>query len=234
MIAAADIETEILVDIGECALDTDADIALSGARAILNDDERARASSFVFARDAERFVRGRGYLRTRLGAWLGMAPRHVPIAAGRHGKPYVEGHGVRFNLSNCGALAVLAIAEDVEVGIDLEGVDGADSFEAELAGLADLCLNDEEQAALAAAPREGRVRRFLSYWTAKEALMKLTGEGFALDPLDIALQLSDGRPVGYRRPNLPEADLRFVRLSHPDAVCCLATGRYQEKVFMRV
>jgi 4'-phosphopantetheinyl transferase len=164
-------------------------------------------------------------MRRMLGAHLGLAPRDVPIAAGPHGKPFVEGSAVRFNLSNCGPLAVLAVASGVEVGIDLEGVGRADRFEAELEGLSHQCLNAAERSALQQAPPNLRVRRFLSYWTAKEARMKLTGEGFGLDPLDIDLVLSGGLPVGYRRPLAPDAELRFVTLSDPGAICCLAIAR---------
>jgi hypothetical protein len=53
--------------------------------------------------------------------------------------------------------------------------------------------------------------------------MKLTGEGLSLDPLDISLELQDGQPVAYARPQKPRAELEFVSLSHAQAVCCLAT-----------
>jgi phosphopantetheinyl transferase len=92
-------------------------------------------------------------------------------------------------------------------------------------GLARLCLTGEERRALKRVPGPARTRRFLSFWTAKEARMKLTGEGMRLEPRTIALDLSDGQPVGYRRPRTPAAELRFVRLSRPDAICCVALVR---------
>ena len=82
-----------------------------------------------------------------------------------------------------------------------------------------------EVAALADLPTDVRVRRFLSFWTAKEARMKLTGEGLSLDPLDISLKLRDGEAVAYARPQEPHAELQFVSLSHAQAICCLATAR---------
>ena len=216
---------ETAVDIGECRLDGDEDIAIEAAWSWLSTEERARAAEFVFERDRCRFVRARGYLRSRLGARLGLSPRDVPIAIGADGKPFVEGYDLSFNLSHSGAHAVLAISAAGAVGIDLEVEDRADGLGSQIDGLADLCMTGEEQAALAAASPERRVQRFLSYWTAKEARMKLSGEGFALDPLQISLELSKGRPVGYRRPRGRRADLRFVPLSRPDAVCCVAVWR---------
>ena len=221
--------TGAAIDIGECRLDTDADIALDEAYADLNDEERTRAAGFVFERDRDRFVRTRGYLRRRLGAFVGAAPKDVPIAVGDDGKPFLEGRGANFNLSHSGSLAVVAVTHGGEVGIDLETLDRSDGLDDQLADLARLCMTGEEQDALAGLAPERRVWRFLSYWTAKEARMKLTGEGMALDPRSIALKLSDGRPVGYLRPRGLRADLRFVPLSRPDAICCLAIRRDGER-----
>ena len=95
----------------------------------------------------------------------------------------------------------------------------------QLDGLSRMCMTVDEQDALAASPPDERIARFLSYWTAKEARMKLMGEGMSLEPQTISLELADGRPVGYLRPLAPEAELRFVPLAHPDAVCCLAVRR---------
>jgi len=217
--------TGIAVDIGECRLDGDDNVAVEAAWSWLCDEERARAAEFVFEHDRCRFVRARGYLRSRLAARLRLSPRDVPIAVGADGKPFVEGHDLSFNLSHSGAHAVLAISAAGEVGIDLEVEDRGDGLGGQIDGLVDLCMTGQEQAALAASPPERRVRRFLSYWTAKEARMKLSGEGFALDPLQISLELAKGRPVGYRRPRGRRADLRFVPLSRPDAICCLAVWR---------
>jgi 4'-phosphopantetheinyl transferase len=219
------VEDGLRIEIGECRLDTDADIALDAAHADLSDDERRRAAAFVFDRDRDRFVRAHGYLRRRLGSRLQLAPKDVPLAVQDGGKPIVDGHDISFNLSHSGARAVVAMTRGSEIGIDLETVDRFDPIEDELDGLAQSCLTAEEQVALAALPSARRVRRFLAYWTAKEARMKLSGEGMALQPRAISLKLSRGRPVGYLRPSGLRASLRFIPLSDPDTVCCLAVRR---------
>lgn len=219
--------------IGECSLDTDVDIALDAAYAPLSADERRRAASFVFARDGERFVRAHGYLRQKLGSFIQVAPKDVPLAVQDGGKPFVDGHDISFNLSHSGARAVVAMTRGGDIGIDLETVDRFDRIEDELDGLARSCLTDEERGALDALPPRRRVRRFLAYWTAKEARMKLTGEGMALEPRNIALRLSNGRPVGYLRPRGPRAGLRYIPLSDADTVCCLAVWRGGEAASSR-
>lgn len=230
MSAGAIVQAASRVDVSECCLDTDADITLDEAYACLDGEERTRAASFVFEQDRVRFIRAHGYVRRRLGALLDVAPKDVPIVAGDGEKPFVEGRPLSYSLSHSGSHAVLAITRGEEIGIDLEILDRSDSLDDQLDGLARLCLTDKEQEALSAAPPERRARRFLSYWTAKEARMKLTGEGMTLEPRAIALRLSRGRPVGYLRPRGPGADLRFIPLSRPDAICCLAVHHSDRQV----
>ena len=218
-------DTNVRIEIGECRLDSDIDIDLASAAASLSGEEKVRAAGFMFPRDRDRYVRGRGYLRRRLGAFLGLAAEAVPIAQTEQGKPFVERSGVRFNLSHSGSRVVVAVSHDAELGIDLERIDRWDRLDDQLDGLAQMCLTASEQSALADVPRSRRTRRFLSFWTAKEARMKLTGEGLGLDPTAIALKLEDGRPAGYQRPLFPTAELRFVRLSRPGDICCVAVAR---------
>lgn len=213
------------VEIGECRLDTDADIVLADAQACLDAPEAARAARFIFPRDRDRFVRAHGYVRRRLGAFLRMPAAEVPIVGGEGEKPFVDGRPVSFSLSHSGSTAVLAVAAGGDLGVDVETLDRSESLAADLEGLCDFCLTATERAAVFATSRDQRIRRFLSYWTAKEARMKLLGEGMALAPHTISLALADGAPVGYLRPRAPKADLRFVRLSRPDAICCLAVRR---------
>lgn len=220
------------IEVGECSLDDGQDIDLGEAWAVLDPDERERAAAFIFARDRDRFVRAHGYLRRRLGAFLDLPPSAVPIVAPKDEKPFVEGRHVDFSLSHSGAHAVLAVSDAGDIGIDLELLDWSQRFADDLGVLAQSCLTAREQDALAEAEGPARVRRFMAYWTAKEARMKLTGQGLALEPQEIELELHDGAPAAYLRPCAPDADLRFLSLSHPDAICCL-TIRREPGIFTR-
>lgn len=213
------------LDIGECVLDSDVDIALDEAAALLDPRECLRAASFAFESDRDAFVRSHGFLRRRLGAFLNVAPAEIRIVVQPGKKPFVDGRPVEFSMSHSGSRAVVALARGCEIGIDLEVHDQSIALDDHFEGLVEMVLGREEQDAILATSADRRVRRFLSYWTAKEARMKLTGEGLSLDPQAISLDLIDGVPVGYRRPVWPAADLEFIALSRPDAVCCLATGR---------
>lgn len=205
---------------------------------MLTPDEIARADRFVFARDRARFIAGRAFLRRSLGQALGLAPRRVALTSLGRGKPVlVAGSaagsgaapgGLQFNLSHADGLAVLALSDRGPVGVDVERAAARSRLAEDLDLLAPRVLCPDEIAALAAAPASGRLALFLAFWTAKEARMKLTGEGLALDPRRIALALGpDGWPRGYRTPAAPpyapQAQLWPVALpADPAAICHLA------------
>ncbi len=188
-----------------CRIDDDRDIPLDRARGWLSAPEADRADRFRFPRDRDRFVRGRGFLRRELAERLGCDPGAVRLDEGAAGKPFLIGGGPRFNLSHSGGLAALALCDDRDVGLDIE-VEGRDVGGIGGTGsMIDLCFCAPEAAAIRAAPDPEAC--FLRFWTAKEARMKLTGEGMRLEPRSIVLAHRDGRVTGYLRPAVPPAEL---------------------------
>lgn len=214
----------VSVRVEEFCLDTDADISLCAARLALSTNETERAQRFVYDLHRDRFVRGRGYLRRRLSGHLGCAPADVPLVQGSRGKPELATGSVAFNLSNSADRAVLALTWVGMVGIDLELLSRTDSLRRDVTRLAKSCMTPAEQGILADLPDYARPRRFLEFWTAKEARMKLTGDGMHLDPRDISLTLQDGSPVGIETPRIPPCALEYVDLGRLGAICCLATS----------
>lgn len=210
------------IEIGECDLDSDREIAFDEAWVLLSDEERARAAKFVFEQDCRRFSRARGYLRRRLGSILHLCPADIPITTAAGGKPFVEGERINFSLSHSGSLAVFAFSVDFLVGIDLELRDRDDRLVRNLDTVVESCLTNDERSAFFSLPMDQRPWGFLEFWTAKEARMKLTGEGLALQPSAISLELENGKPVGFTQPLLPSAQLQSVSLATPGAVCCIA------------
>jgi 4'-phosphopantetheinyl transferase len=145
---------------------------------VLSPEERERAGRFRFARDRNRFVLGRSFLRTLLGTYTGEAPARVRLEAMEAGKPFLAGRSdLHFNLSHCEDRGVLAVANR-PVGVDLERVrevPEADAIAARLFG-------DREVEALRAFPSAERSEAFLRCWTRKEAYVKGRGVGL-LTPL---------------------------------------------------
>ncbi len=212
------------IGLAQCHLDDDRDIALTKAWQLLSGDETARAQRFHFDRDRNRYARGRGFLRSMLGQVCGQDPAGLIFGTGAQGKPFLQNSDLAFNLSHSRDLAVLAISRSGPLGLDLEFIDRA----ADIAGLARTCLTPGETDVLAALPEAQRRARFFAFWTAKEARMKLTGEGLSLPPQQITLDLQDGFPVGYLEPKTPAAQAIFLDLGHPAALCCLALADGQK------
>jgi 4'-phosphopantetheinyl transferase len=90
--------------------------------AILTEEERSRAARFHFERDRLRWTHARSALRAVLGQHLGTAPLDVRFAFGPHGKPAVE--GVEFNISHSRGWAMIAVAGEAPVGVDIEAIRG--------------------------------------------------------------------------------------------------------------
>ena len=134
--------------------------------------ERERAARL---RDPGPWTVARGALRELLGARLGVAPADVRLASGPHGKPEIAGSPLRFNLSHTRSLAVIAVADGFEVGVDVERLDRRSSAVART-------LTAAESAALAAAGDERHVE-LLRVWCRKEALAKAIGGGLGWEPL---------------------------------------------------
>lgn len=210
------------IQLSLCRLDDDQDIPLAQALASLSDQEHSRAMRFRFKQDQMRFMRGRGFMRRALGHQLGMRAADVPLIEGAYNKPALRCQGPGFNLSHSGPLAVLVIRDTGSVGVDLEVADRAVDPQSVARG----CFQAHERAALRAVPKAAQSACFLTFWTAKEALMKLTGAGLFLDPKSIGLRLQDGLPFavpcGFDAPSNHRAVSLFFPDLGPDHVVAVA------------
>jgi 4'-phosphopantetheinyl transferase len=141
------------------------DVAPDDYSATLADDERARSARLRFEHDRRRFIVARGALRTLLGRYLGIHPAAIRFVYNSYGKPELSpdlSSGLRFNLSHSADLALIAIAADAAVGVDVEQI----RPQPDAAAIGSLHLNDQA---------------FFRWWTRKEAYVKARGEGLELD-----------------------------------------------------
>jgi 4'-phosphopantetheinyl transferase len=86
--------------------------------------ERERAESLLRPLARRRWVASRWALRGVLGRYLDAKPAEVGLRLRERGKPALPdpAHPLRFNLSHSGELALIAVVEELEVGIDVEGL----------------------------------------------------------------------------------------------------------------
>lgn len=147
--------------------------------AILAFDERNRSARFRFERDRRRFTVAHGILRDLLGRYLQTPPGRISYVYNEFGKPDLGpefGGRLKFNLSHSAGLALIAIAADADVGVDLEYM-RAQSDHAEVARR---FFSAAEVDQLIALPNHLYDEAFFSCWTKKEAYVKARGDGLAI------------------------------------------------------
>ncbi len=149
--------------------------------------ERERAASFLREEPGRRWVAARWALRRVLGRYLGEPAAEIELELG-HGKPRLrDGDGIEFNLSHSNGLALVAVAEGREVGVDVELIEpGRD-----LTALAERALPREDAAAVRAASAPERPAVFYAAWTRHEARLKCFGVGPGA-PANLQLTTSEG------------------------------------------
>lgn len=154
---------------------------------VLTDEERARCARLIFERHRVRFARARRALRELLAhslreiAGLELTASQISLTAEHRGKPCLapEQRLIEFNLSHSHELALLAISQRGQLGVDLERVDERRDIE----GLSRYAFSPREQAALAATAPAQRRAAFFRIWTRKEAYLKALGMGLHI-PLE--------------------------------------------------
>ena len=154
--------------------------------ALLQPDEVSRANRFYFEKDRNRFVIARGFLRLLLGRYLETQPARLMFSYGAYGKPSLEGdQTLRFNMSHSHLMALYAVTEGCEIGVDVERI-RADFTSDDIARR---YFSPFEVESLCGLPSTDRVAGFFRCWTRKEAYIKATGRGLsqALDGFDVTL-----------------------------------------------
>src|SRR3954452_17172159 len=123
-------------------------------------------------RQGARWANARAGLRKVLAGYLGEDPAALRIRD--EGKPRLEPPSpLRFNLSHSGDLAIVAVATEREVGVDVERIEE----DRDVQRLAKRMFLIAEQAAVREA--DDRALAYHRYWVAKEAFAKATGKGLA-------------------------------------------------------
>jgi 4'-phosphopantetheinyl transferase len=145
---------------------------------VLNATELKSTAGFIRERDGARFAACRSALRRILGGYLNCTPGELIFHQGPHGRPFLAGGELDFNVTHSGDLALLAVCAEGPVGVDVEVLR---EVRAAL-GLSRRYFQMSERQHVEAALPEERSAIFLTCWTRKEAVLKSTGFGLALSP----------------------------------------------------
>jgi 4'-phosphopantetheinyl transferase len=154
---------------------------------LLDDHERERAAR---RGNPARYTTAHALLRTAVAERIGGTAQAVAFdrtcatcGSHRHGKPTVAGHrDLSVSLSYAGGLVVVALSRAGEVGVDVEVVDDSD-FE----GFNVVTLDPSETPALDALSGDRLARARAQVWARKEAVLKASGHGLAVDPRQVVV-----------------------------------------------
>lgn len=148
--------------------------------ACLDADERLHAAQFKSAADRRSYEICHGAVRHILAEQLHDAPDRLVFFRPPSGKP--ELHHSRntllFNLSHSANVALLAVSETCEVGVDVEYLRPLQDWRT----LVHTVCTTEECAIIAEQPNP--VAAFYRCWVGKEALLKCLGIGLSVSPTD--------------------------------------------------
>ena len=145
----------------------------------VSESERSYAESCSTVRQKE-FLVGRALLRHVLSQFVpGVDPINWRFKTNPFGKPEIEspvgGSRLKFNLAHCKGVLVLAVGELESLGVDVENTVRTGNLD----DIARLHFSPEEYADLCQDTLLF-VRRFIEYWTLKEAFIKAIGLGLSL------------------------------------------------------
>lgn len=197
---------------------------------LLDETERARWERFKFPVDKERFVLAHGLLRTLLGQALHIPPKALCFERGVHGKPFIRDSGIAFNLSDTKDALAIAIGYTEDIGLDLETTERT----VDHVGVGEHYFTAEEQTAITNAP-DGK-RRFLEFWTRKEAVLKASGVGIMDDLRVLRVDQDLNRMTIHHEAFIALAAPAYhVSTWHigPTHILSLATASAHEKVALQ-
>lgn len=189
---------------------------------LLSMEEKSRAERFKFAVHRNRFIIFHGFMRTVLANYLNMEPASLQFQEGDKGKPYLDDNAgnsqsLQFNLSHTQDVALLAVTQGSEIGIDIEHIERKTDWK----GVCRRFFTKAEQYALFSLPTEAlQERAFYELWTRKEAYMKVLGSGLSLAPTAFTLSVPPDAPVliqHHEKKYLPPEVIEFRAVNLPDA-----------------
>ncbi|HVF38564.1 MAG TPA: 4'-phosphopantetheinyl transferase superfamily protein [Gemmatimonadaceae bacterium] len=177
------------VDVWRISLKT-CSLEIPTLHTLLDSAEQTRANRFRKERDRRRFVIGRGALRQLIRNYTGISPERVrfntlpggkpilrPLPLGDDGGSLKNAFDLKFNLSHCDDVVLIAFS-DRDVGIDIEKVVSHDDIQR----VANQFFTVDEAQRIGQLEGFEKTFNFFRTWVRKEAYVKATGLGFALDP----------------------------------------------------
>ena len=187
--AMAELNESAEVDLWHLNLDATAH-QTEAAASFLDDSERARASRFHRDQDRVSFIMRRAMRRLVLSRYLQIEPRALDIQQTAGGPPRLASDDtLQFSTAHRGTLGVIAVTRGARIGVDIEPIIDASRVDV----LVSSCLHPLERACYAEIDSSRRAHWFTQIWTRKEAVLKMLGVGFAIEPRELCVMPESDR-----------------------------------------
>ena len=171
------------------------DDALSQLKPLLSPEEIARADRYKVPRPRRHFIVCRATLRQLLGSCLNGPATHIEFDYGAHGKPALKqppgSPRIEFSVSHSADQALIAIALDRPIGVDIEQIDPA----VRILKLATRFFSAREATELTNLPECDQLAGFYRGWTSKESYLKATGSGLSFPLNKFSVSLNPHQPA---------------------------------------
>jgi 4'-phosphopantetheinyl transferase len=178
----------------------------------LSEVERRRLEAFVHAQDRLRFAVSHSLVRTVLSTYLRTDPGEVCLRSEAMGKPYAcDRSGAaspwNFNLSHCEDRALVAVAQDRPIGVDIE----REREDVDVAAIVRQFFSVGEREQFASLRPERRRPWFYRQWVAREAVLKAHGGGWSVPPETFTVVFREPGIADVLSPDAPAGGEWVVR-----------------------
>lgn len=195
---------------------------------LLNNEEKERADRYRFDIHRNRFITGRGTVREILAHIGKTKPQRIKFEVNSYGKPAIyepEGlTGLKFNASSSHTMGVIAVANNIELGVDIEFIK-LDSDTEDYDSIVSSEFTEEEYEWYNAQVRQDKVQMFYSIWTCKEAYLKALGIGLNEKLNSFSINFKHHQPkISYTQlESDDQSDFSLHQIMNPAGyITCLA------------
>jgi len=198
----------------------------------LSDDECNRADKLKVEDKRQQYIITRGVLRQRLSLVTNIKSEDFVFKLLKHGKPVLNNDArftdITFNVSHSNDLALIAVAKNQNIGIDIEKINRESNYQA----LMTRFFSKAEQAEFQTIQEATMARAFCACWTRKEAFIKAVGDGvsYGLNSFDVTVD-PDKQTPEINLHKLSEETWSAVNLPINDEyMACLVSDRANPSV----
>lgn len=162
---------------------------------LLSVEEKKRADRFLFKKDKHDFVIAHALKREKIADQLNISdPTSIYFENSPSGKPYLKGSALHFNISHSHGWVALVISQKSECGIDIESYQNRRLNQLPL--LIDKTMSELEKSAIDNS--SNRLYAFIDRWVLKEAYLKKSGVGLAVNLNAICTEFDSISHLDYK------------------------------------